>query len=76
MNPARRRGTKKKTEATLPRCPQERNGRHFKNTVGIQQRWAPRSFFEDQVKAPSLGGLEARRNFYISFQFSALFCHM
>jgi len=27
MNPTRRRGTKKKTEATLPRCPQVRDPR-------------------------------------------------
>jgi len=29
-----------------------------------------------KVKALSLGGLETRQNFYLCFQFSALFCHV
>jgi len=67
MNPARKRGAKKETEATLPGCPQVRDGRHLKRTLLASSKGELLAHFvwinAVKVKAPRLGGLDIRRNF-------------
>jgi len=58
INPARRRGAKKKTKATLPRCFQGCDGCHFNRTLLASSKGEPLMWTNAiKVKAPRFGGL-------------------
>jgi len=56
--------------ATLSRCPQVCDGRHFNRTLLASSKGEPLAHLvwtcAIKLKAPSLGGSETRPNFYIS----------